>query len=94
MIRVLHRLSAFFFYLFGVSFFIAYVLLKNKLWWAESSMWMQIADLPLAFSAVVYGGLSLYLSVQSGNSKILPWLIGMPLSIFFGLILLLNFWPS
>lgn len=94
MLRTLQHLSGFFFYLLGSTFFIAYILLKNKLWAVESATWIQIADLPLALSALTYGGLSLYLSVRTDASKILAWLIGVPLALFFGLIVVLNFWPA
>ena len=95
MLRSLHQLSGFFFSLLGASFFVAYVLLKNRLWMTESAVWMQIADLPLVFSAIVYGGLSLYLSLRHPEhpATSLPWLIGTPLALFFGVILVMNFWP-
>jgi len=92
MIAHLHRLSGFSFYLLGSSFFIAFVLLKNTLWMNDAALWMQVADLPLAFSALVYGGLSLYLSLRTDESKNLPWLIGVPLGLFFAMILVMNFW--
>ena len=90
----LQRLSGFFFYLLGSSFFIAYVLLQNDLYAREAAVWMQVADLPLAFSAVVYGGLSVYLSLQSPKkpSRVLPFFIGVPLAVFFGVMLVVNFW--
>lgn len=94
MLHSLHKLSAFFFYLLGSSFFIAFALFKYKPLMNDAAIWMQIADLPLAFSALIYGGLSLYLSLHSGKSRILPWLIGVPLSIFFIIILVMNFWPA
>ncbi|NOS67055.1 MAG: hypothetical protein HOO67_01675 [Candidatus Peribacteraceae bacterium] len=94
MLRPLQQLSAFFFYLLGSSFFVAYILLKNKLWMNDAALWMQIADLPLAFCALSYGGLSLYLSVRTDESKMLPWLIGVPLGIFFVMIVVMNFWPA
>lgn len=94
MLRSLQRFSGFFFYLLGSSFFVAFILLRNKLWMNDAAVWMQVADLPLSFSAVVYGGSSLYISLRSDDSKILPWLIGVPLAIFFGLILTMNFWQQ
>ena len=93
MTRFVHQLSAIFFYALAASFFLAWVLMKNLILVQPSAVWLQTADLPLAFSALTYGGLSLYLSVRSEDSKILPWLIGVPLVIFFGVILVLNFWP-
>ena len=94
MLRYLHQLSSFFFYLLGSSFFIAYVLLKQKLWATEAAVWLQVADLPLAFTALLYGGLSLHFSLHFEKSKILSWVIGVPLSIVFGVILIMNFWPT
>lgn len=94
MLSYLHKLSAVFFFLFGSSFFFAYILLKNKVWTNGAAIWMQTADLPFVFSAAVYGGLSLYLSLRSDDSKMLPWMIWTPLTVFFGLVLLMNFWPG
>ncbi len=94
MLRFLHHLSGFFFYLLGLSFFVAWVMMKNLMLVQPSTVWMQVADLPLAFSAIVYGGLSLYLSLYDAGhpSKFLMWIIGAPLVVFFGLILMMNFW--
>jgi len=95
MIQLLYRLSGFFFYLLGSSFFVAYALLTQKLWSTEAAVWMQIADLPLAFAALTYGGLSLYMSLGSPDEqlpRVLPWIIGIPLAMIFGLILAMNFW--
>ncbi len=94
MLRLLHHLSGFFFYLLGTSFFVAWVLIRNLLWIRESATWMQIADLPLAFSALVYGGLSLYLSLLRDGKppRGLEWMIAVPLGVIFVAILVMNFW--
>lgn len=94
MLQYLKQLSGFFFYLLGASFFIAYLLLKNDYYARESAMWLQVADLPLLLSAVIYGGTSLYLSVKNPEepSRALPYVIAAPLVIFFGVILVMNFW--
>ncbi len=96
MLRFLHQLSGVFFYLLGLSFFAAWVMIRNLFYVQESAVWMQLADLPLAFCAIVYGGLSLYLSLQDSehHSKTLAWMITIPLMMFFGLILVMNFWQK
>src|SRR5437868_5978565 len=94
MSRFLQQLSGFFFYLLGASFIVAYLLLRNALWPNLSSVWLQAADLPFALCALLYGGLSLYLSlaIPGRSSKTLAWLIGLPLLLFFLLLVVLNFW--
>jgi hypothetical protein len=93
-LRYLHQLFALAFYSLGLSFFVAYVLLHNEVWPGFTALWLQIADLPFALSAMLYGGLSLYLSLQSEGkrSRGLQWGIGAPLAGLFFLILVLNFW--
>ena len=93
MLTYLQKLSGFFFYFLGSSFFVAFILLRNDLYAREAAIWMQLADLPLVLSAVIYGGLSLYLSLRAPErpSNILPVLIAIPLALFFGVILVMNF---
>ncbi len=93
---LLQRVSGFFFFVLGTSFFGAWMLIRNKLWLTDAAIWMQIADLPLALSALVYGGTSLYLSLHRGAKppKNLEWMIGAPLGLIFVMILVLNFWPA
>ena len=59
-LRYLQTLSAFFFYLLGSSFFIAYVLLRNDMWGGLAAWWLQTADLVLASGGgqldAVWGG--------------------------------------
>ena len=90
----LKTISGYFFYLLGASFFIAYLLLHNELWAPWPKWWMQVADLPLALSAIVYGGTSLYISVthHEKRSKLAMIIIGLPLIALFGLFVVLNFW--
>lgn len=95
MLIFLHQLSGVVFYILGLSFFVAWLLMKNAIAPVPAAVWMQVADLPLAFSAIVYGGLSLYQSLHptGKTTKALPWMIGAPLAVFFALILAMNFWP-
>jgi hypothetical protein len=94
MLQTLHRLSSFFFYVLGGSFFLAYILLRNDVWPYWSALWLQIADLPFAFAAIAYGGLSLYssLATPGRRSTVLALSIGIPLGVLFIVLAVLNFW--
>jgi hypothetical protein len=96
MLRFLHQLSAFFFYVLGFTFFLAYILLHNNTGGTWPAYWVQVGALPLALCAVLYAGLSLYTSLHSGekHSRFLMAGIGLPLLAFFLLLLVLNFWPG
>lgn len=93
MTEYLQKLSGFLFYLLGTSFFLAYLLFYNQFGdaWA---WWLKIADLPLALTGVIYGGTSLYLSVRprEHGSKPLAFIIAIPLTLLFLMLLGMNFW--
>lgn len=93
MITYLNQLSAVLFYLLGGSFFAAYLVMYNNLspW---GSWWLQVADLPLALTGVLYGGTSLYLSVKprQKDSVVLGVTIGLPLVVIFISFIVMNFW--
>jgi hypothetical protein len=95
-IRTIHQLSAFFFYVLGATFFIAYMLLAKSVLGVWPAWWMQVADLPLVLTSLLYAGMSLYLSLRSSerHSWRLALSIGAPLIVFFVLLLVLNFWPK
>ena len=91
----LHRLSAFTFYLLGLSFFGAYMFLRNDVGQVEwPAMWLQTADLPLALTSMIYGGTSLYLSLKNPDrpSRMLGMIITIPLVALFGFLVYLNFY--
>jgi len=94
MSRFLHRISAILFYLLAGSFFVSYLLLRNSIGLPWSQWWMNVADLPLALVAVLYGGTSLYRSVKRTEGVSIPLLIviGVPLLAFFTFLIVLNFW--
>jgi hypothetical protein len=96
MLRTLQKVSGAAFFLLGLSFFAAYVLLRNGVWTNESAIWMQVADLPLALSAVVYGGICVYCGVRdpSHTSTKLAVVIAFPLFVVFAVIVAMNFWPA
>lgn len=95
MIPFIKHLAGFFFYALGLSFFLAYVFLRNDILTPWPLWWMQVGDTPLILSGLVYGGLSLQMSL---HSKATPpkhvWTsIIIMISILFILALVLNFWP-
>ena len=95
MVRFLHRLSGFTFYFLGLSFFGAYIILRNDIGQvAWPATWLQVADLPLALTSMIYGGTSLYLSLKNPErpSSILAILITIPLIALFGFLVFLNFY--
>ena len=97
MVHFLHRLSGFTFYLLGLSFFGAYIVLRNDIGqviWPAT--WLQVADLPLAFTSIIYGGTSLYLSLKNPErpSRILAIMITIPLVALFGSLVFLNFYRT
>lgn len=56
--------------------------------------WIQVADLPMILSALVYGGSSLYVSmVKPGNKSYgLFLIIAVPLTLLFLFFAVFNFW--
>ncbi len=93
MIAHLHRLSAICFYVLGGTFFLAYLMMRNGIAANASAVWMQVADLPFALSAFTFGGLSFYRSLSPDKeSKNLGMWIGIPLGVFFLILIVLNFW--
>ncbi|MFA6039567.1 MAG: hypothetical protein WCV62_04690 [Candidatus Peribacteraceae bacterium] len=95
MLHALRQAAAIAFYVLGASFFVAAVLLRNTVGGNVPAWWMQVADLPLALSALLYAGLSLYESVRpgQGHSRMIAVAVTAPLAAFFVLLLALNFWP-
>lgn len=93
MLSYLHKLSAIFFYVLGSSVFIAYILAHNLIAVGVMSRWLEVVDLPLLLSGMLYGGISIYESLRTDASspKVMTIAIGLPLLILFGVILLLNF---
>ena len=96
MAKFLSQLSGFFFYTLGLSFFLCVVLVKNNVGGEAPIFWLQVADLPLMLSALLYAGSSLYLSIRTPGShpRVLAAAIGVPLVAFFLVLMLFNFWPK
>lgn len=95
-LRYLHALSAVLFYALGTSFFGAYFLMQNEIGATFPYMWLQVGDLPLFLSGVLYGGISVYRSLQGDApvSRVLAIAIGLPLLFLFVAIAILNFLPG
>lgn len=96
MLRYLHTLSAVLFYVLGSSFFLAYVLMRNGIAADASLAWLRAGDMPLLLSGLLYGGISVYRSIQddASSSKALMLGILIPLAILFLLLLVVNFGPA
>jgi len=92
--KFLHKLSAFLFFLLGISLFIAFLLWRNEIYANYSMWWLQRADLPFALAAILYGGTSLYRSLnpKEKRSPILAIVIVIPLIALFIFLVMLNFW--
>lgn len=92
-LRYIHTLSAALFYILGSSFFLSYILMHNDIAPDAASGWLSIADIPLLFSGLLYGGLSVYLSIQdeAKPSRGLMIAIGVPLTVIFLVLLIVNF---
>jgi hypothetical protein len=93
MSRFLHTLSAILFYLLGGSYFLAIVLNYNDIAGTAPRVWMDIMDLPLLLTGLLFGGISLYRSVRSDGDTSHALIVGLafPLVILFGLMLITNF---
>lgn len=96
MSRYLHTLSAVLFYVLGISLFSAYILVRNAIGGDMPALILRIGDLPMLAIGMLYGGLSVYLSLrrEESPSKTLALTITLPLIALFALFLILNFWPT
>lgn len=95
MLRYLHTLSAVLFYVLGATFFGAYILMHNDIAADGARAWLQSGDMPLLLSGLLYGGLSVYDSIQdASSSKAVMLGILIPLGILFLLLLAVNFGPA
>lgn len=92
----LRRLSAVLFAVLGLTFALAYVLLRNEIADGWPLWWLQVADLPLLLAGLVYGGTSCERSLQrpSAPSAVLRYAIVIPAFLLFAFLAFLNFWPA
>ena len=96
MIRTLQSISGFFFYALGFTFFFSFLFWRNAIAGGWPLWWLQIADLPLLISGLLYGGSSLYLSLKrskKGSPVLATLIIFVALLVLFG-ALTLNFWEQ
>lgn len=82
------------FYLLGASFFVAYMLWRNKLLGGLPLLWMQIADLPLLLCGLIFGAASILkgLGEREGVMSLIGWCLAAPLTLLFLGFVLLTFW--
>lgn len=94
MLRYMHNLSAILFYILGSSVFAAYLLHRNGIWADGTMQWMLSVMLPLLACGLLYGGLSLYTSVQSasGKSTGLATVLAVVSLLIFSIFAILTFW--
>ena len=90
----LKKLSGFLFYTLGLSFFAMYFAFKNQYLGILPEWWFEVFDIPLALSALLYGGTSLHSSLRSENNKaaISGVIISIILLAIFGVLFILNYW--
>lgn len=95
-IRHIHQVSGFFFYVLGSSFFVAFVLFQYGIGGQWPILWLHIVDVPLFLFAILYGGFSVYFSLtdKKNTSFVLLWTIILCMMLFFSFFLALNFWPT
>lgn len=63
----IHSVSANFFFLIAFLYVIAALALRNDLYSGLMVFFMRLADIPLAFISLLYGGSGLYLQVNEGK---------------------------
>ena len=93
MLRYLHSLSAWLFYLLAGAFFVAYVLFHNDIAARIAGQFLYVGQLPLLLVSFLYGGLSVYHSIrgEESASRTLAFIIAIPLVVLFVLFLLIRF---
>lgn len=96
MLRSLQTLSATCFYLLGLGAFLSYLLMKNEIGNAWTTVLLQSIDLPLLLAGLTYGGISLYRSLATDEepSKALMLTLGIPLLAVFLFFFALNFFVT
>lgn len=92
----LRRLSAVLFAALGLTFALAYVLFRNDVAGGWPLWWLQVADLPLLCTGIVYGSASCERSLQrpSAPSAVLRYAMVIPAFLLCAFLVFLNFWPA
>lgn len=97
MLRFLHQLSAFYFYALGISFFLAYILLRKQVDSPWPALWLQVADIPFLLTALLYAGISFLRSIRGPHEKLSPMIVlgvTVPLTAVFVAYTVFNFAPA
>ena len=89
--EAVRKASGFLFYAFGTLLLVVIVLVKKGVM-TGAAPYLHVADLPIIFIAMLYGGSSLYVSLSRGK-KSLPLfiVIFVPLGVLFAVFGWFNF---
>jgi len=89
----LYKTATALFYVLGVTFVIAELLRRLQIGGLWPTYYMNVADVPLYISAIIYGCGSFYRSITSKNSPLLGFIISLVVLFFVAIILYLNYLP-
>lgn len=90
----LHRLSAFLFYVLGSLGFLSFIFLRNGVYGAAPAFLLDAIKMPFLTVALLYGGLSIALSLRSEDGSIhrgVSVAVFLPMFLLFFLSLYFNF---
>lgn len=95
MLRFLHQLSAVLFTLLGTALFIVEILWRQEIWMPWTQVLLTTIPLPLLAIGLLYGGLSITLSVTEHRTRtaIVGVLIGIICLVLFAAFAMLRLWP-
>ena len=88
----LRRASAVLFYVLGTLTILAIVFVSREMFTGPSSLFLNVVDLPLLFSGMLFGGTALVSSLGRGKpSAGLILTVFVPLALAFGFFAWVNF---
>lgn len=93
MLQFLHQLSAWVFYVLGTSFFAAYLGVRQNVVAPLSLWWLNVLDLPLLISGLLYGASSVILSITDHDRPSVTATVSvlLPAALILLAVLILNF---
>lgn len=92
-LKFLHQLSAWVFYVLGTSFFVAYLGVRQNVAAPLSLWWLNVLDLPLLISGLLYGASSVILSITDHERPSVTAIVSvlLPAALILLAVLILNF---
>lgn len=95
MLRFLHHLSAILFTLLGLALFGIEVAWNQGLWMPWSQVLLTTIPSPLLAIGLLYGGLSIVLSVREGHGRnaVIGPIVGLVCIALFAVFAVLRLWP-